>query len=127
MTRSTFSRALIALGIVVPLTAFAAQSSAPPSGTTPSTPPASQSPSHQSSKATKSSMPKVDLNSATAEQLMALPGIDQTTADKIVAARPFKSSKQLYESKIVTKTEFKTIESKVTVKSPKSTSSKQTT
>ncbi len=125
MNRSTFSRALIVLGVAVPLTAFAGQSSAPSGGTTPSTPPAAQAPSQHNSKSTKSSMPKVDLNSATVEQLTSLPGINQTTADKIVAARPFKSSKQLYESKIVTKSEYKAIESRVTVKTPKSASSKQ--
>jgi competence protein ComEA len=122
MKRSTLSLTLVALGIAVPLVAFAAQST---SGTT-TTPPASTAPKTTSKSTTHHSAPKVDLNTATPEQLMGLPGIDQTTADKIVAARPFKTSKQLYESKIITKNEYKAIESKVTVKAPKSTSSSST-
>ena len=121
MKRFTLTSTMIALGIAVPLTVFAAQtSSTQGSSTTPSTPPASSTHHHHSSK----SMPKVDLNTASAEQLMALPGIDQATADKIVAARPFKNTKQLEDSKILTKDQYKAISSKVTVKAPKNTSSK---
>src|SRR5262245_16557202 len=38
---------------------------------------------------------KVNLNTATKEDLMKLPGIDDATADKIIAARPFTSSQEL--------------------------------
>src|SRR5215510_2276149 len=43
----------------------------------------------------------VDLNSATKEQLMTVPGIDEATADKIIAGRPYKSKNELKSKKIV--------------------------
>jgi DNA uptake protein ComE-like DNA-binding protein len=123
MKRSTLASTMIAFGIAIPLTVFAAQTNGTQSGTQTGTTSTKATHHHSSSK----SAPKVDINTASAEQLMALPGIDQTTADKIVSARPFKSTKQLYENKIVTKDEYKSLESKITVKAPKSTSSKSST
>jgi competence protein ComEA len=43
----------------------------------------------------------VDLNSATKEQLMSVPGIGDTYADKIIAGRPYKSKAELKSKNIV--------------------------
>ena len=50
--------------------------------------------------------PKTDLNSASKEDLMKLPGIDDAAADKIIAARPFKTRSELVSKNVVTSTEY---------------------
>jgi len=60
--------------------------------------------------------PKVDLNSATRDELVRLPGIGDATADKIIAARPYKSKNELLSKKIVTKTEYAKISRRLIAK-----------
>jgi competence protein ComEA len=70
------------------------------------------------SSAHASTMPKLDLNSATREELIKLPGIGDATADKIIAARPFKSKNELVSKKLVSQSEYSKISAHVIAKQP---------
>jgi competence protein ComEA len=77
-----------------------------------------KSASSASKSSTHSSAPKVDLNSASREDLMKVPGIGDATADKIIAARPFKSKSELMSKKIVTESQYKKLSAHVIAKQP---------
>jgi competence protein ComEA len=61
----------------------------------------------------------VDLNSATKEQLMSVPGIGDTYADKIIAGRPYKSKAELKSKNIVPASAYSKIASHVIAKHAK--------
>lgn len=58
----------------------------------------------------------IDLNSASKEELVKLPGVTDATADKIIGARPYKSRDELVSKNVVTKAEFEKIHERVAVK-----------
>jgi DNA uptake protein ComE-like DNA-binding protein len=70
----------------------------------------------KTAKAKTPAMPKVDINSASKEDLMKVPGIGDATADKIVAGRPFKTKAELVSKGIVTKAAYAKIASHVIAK-----------
>jgi competence protein ComEA len=80
--------------------------------------------SHSSKSSSHSSKPKTDLNTASKEDLMKLPGVDEALADKIVAARPFKSRTELESKNIVTKEQYSKLSAMVTVAPPQKTAAK---
>ena len=69
-------------------------------------------------------MAKVDINSATREDLMKLAGIGDATADKIIAERPFKTKKDLLTKGLVTKAQFAKISGHIIAKQETSTAAK---
>lgn len=56
----------------------------------------------------------VNINKASADDLEKLPGVDATTAQKIVAGRPYDSTSDLVKRHIVTKVEYDHIAGKIT-------------
>jgi competence protein ComEA len=57
----------------------------------------------------------LNLNSASKAQLMSLPGMDDATADRVIAGRPYSSEHQLLERRIVSREEYNKIADSVTV------------
>ena len=87
----------------------AAQTTAKPA-TKPATKPAA---------ATSGKTHVLDLNTATREQLVGLPGIGETYADAIIKARPFKSKSELVSKKVVPASAYKKFRTMVTAKQSK--------
>jgi DNA uptake protein ComE-like DNA-binding protein len=58
----------------------------------------------------------LDLNAATKEQLLSLPGVTAVEADRVIAERPYTKPGELVTRRIVPKTEYDKIADRVTTK-----------
>jgi competence protein ComEA len=86
-----------------------------------STPPAS---THKQTRSEKSKTSAahggvVDLNTASKEDIAALPGIGADYAQTIIDARPFKSKQDLLRKRIIPEATYNKIKSRVTAAGPK--------
>ena len=84
-----------------------------PAGTTMAAKPATTA---AAKPAMKPAHEMLDLNTATRDQLVALPGIGETYADAIIKARPFTSKTQLVSKKVLPEAAYKKVRSMVIAK-----------
>jgi len=104
-TMRTFSRliysAILAATLVFAMTSVAAQSSS------------DSSTSAKASKAVTAVKEKLDINSATKDQLDALPGIGEAYAQKIIAGRPYRTKRDLVTKKIIPQSLYEKIKDQI--------------
>ncbi|HKA24453.1 MAG TPA: helix-hairpin-helix domain-containing protein [Candidatus Eisenbacteria bacterium] len=111
MKRSSLLSSLaVAAAICVPLAAMAQTGSSTPPAPTPATTPAAapakttttaKSSSTKSTSSTAHHSAKVDINSASKDDLMKVKGMTDADADKIIAGRPYKNVSDLKTKKII--------------------------
>jgi DNA uptake protein ComE-like DNA-binding protein len=58
----------------------------------------------------------VNVNSASKVKLQTLPGVDEETADRIIAGRPYHTTDELGAKRVVSPDEFNAIKDKIAVK-----------
>jgi DNA uptake protein ComE-like DNA-binding protein len=74
---------------------------------------ADSSMSAKASKAAAAVGEKLDINSATKDQLDALPGIGSAYAEKIVAGRPYRTKRDLVTKKIIPQSLYEKIKDRI--------------
>jgi competence protein ComEA len=78
----------------------------------------------QNKAATKAHGPLLDINSASADELKALPGIGDAFAAKIIQNRPYRSKDQLVSRKVIPEATYQKVKDQIIAKQTPGNASK---
>jgi competence protein ComEA len=81
--------------------------------------PAAKKASSRHSAAADKATELIDINTATKEQLLAVPGLGDAYAEKIISGRPYKMKSELKTKKILPDTVYSKVSSKIVAKRKK--------
>lgn len=112
--------ALTALGLMAasPLMAQTPAPATPPASKMAPAPAAKSAPA-QSKMAPAAKTDLVDINTASAEELDALPGIGKAYSAAIIKGRPYKGKDELVQKKILPQKTYDAVKDKIIAKQPK--------